>query len=104
MEPLTSGKYPSIMRSIVKDRLPKFTRTESIMIKGSYDFVGLNYYSASYAADSNASSLNASRFSYLSDWHATFTSKHYHIILSSLVLEYITYFGVSTITLRFWLH
>ncbi|CAO2832914.1 unnamed protein product [Amaranthus hypochondriacus] len=81
MEPLTSGKYPSIMRSIVKDRLPKFTRTESIMIKGSYDFVGLNYYSASYAADSNASSLNASRFSYLSDWHATFTNERNGILI-----------------------
>ena len=76
MEPLTSGKYPSIMRSIVNDRLPKFTRIESMMIKGSYDFVGLNYYSTSYAADSAPSSLNASRFSYLSDWHAIFTSKH----------------------------
>jgi len=49
MDPLVNGDYPFIMRALVKDRLPYFTKEESEMIKGSYDFIGLNYYTASYA-------------------------------------------------------
>lgn len=77
MEPLTSGKYPHSMSSLVKHRLPKFTREQSIMIKGSYDFLGLNYYTASYVANAPLSSYNGSRLSYVLDWHGTYTSKHY---------------------------
>ncbi|KAF4369156.1 hypothetical protein G4B88_020934 [Cannabis sativa] len=31
-------------------RLPKFTKEEAKVVKGSFDFVGLNYYTTSYAA------------------------------------------------------
>ncbi|CAM8958245.1 unnamed protein product [Rhodiola kirilowii] len=49
MEPMTYGKYPSIMRQLVGARLPNFTKEQSEMLKGSYDFVGVNYYTAFYA-------------------------------------------------------
>ncbi|XP_074311899.1 beta-glucosidase 24-like isoform X2 [Silene latifolia] len=49
MDPITKGEYPHSMRSIVGDRLPKFSAEQSRMIAGSYDFVGVNYYSARYA-------------------------------------------------------
>ncbi|ONK58141.1 uncharacterized protein A4U43_C09F8630 [Asparagus officinalis] len=49
MDPLVNGDYPFIMRLIVGDRLPSFTKKESEMIKGSYDFMGLNYYTSAYA-------------------------------------------------------
>lgn len=49
MEPLVFGHYPSIMRSLVKDRLPTFTKEEEIMVKGSFDFIGINYYTSRYA-------------------------------------------------------
>ncbi|KAF3338293.1 beta-glucosidase 12-like protein [Carex littledalei] len=49
MDPLTEGDYPFIMRALVGERLPKFTKKESDMVKGSLDFIGVNYYSASYA-------------------------------------------------------
>lgn len=49
MEPLTYGDYPHSMRSLVGNRLPKFTKEESKMIKGSFDFLGLNYYTAFYS-------------------------------------------------------
>ena len=49
MDPLVNGDYPFIMRALVRDRLPYFTKEESEMIKGSYDFIGLNYYTTSYA-------------------------------------------------------
>ncbi|XP_038989654.1 furostanol glycoside 26-O-beta-glucosidase-like [Phoenix dactylifera] len=49
MDPLVHGDYPFNMRAIVRDRLPYFTDEESTMIKGSFDFIGLNYYTARYA-------------------------------------------------------
>ncbi|KAK4855446.1 hypothetical protein QYF36_007427 [Acer negundo] len=50
MDPLTNGDYPHTMKSLVGSRLPKFSEEESNIIKGSFDFLGLNYYSANYAA------------------------------------------------------
>jgi len=49
MDPLTSGKYPDSMRSLVGARLPRFTHEESKELKGSFDFLGLNYYSTHFA-------------------------------------------------------
>ncbi|ESQ39706.1 hypothetical protein EUTSA_v10001184mg, partial [Eutrema salsugineum] len=53
MEPLTKGRYPDIMRQIVGSRLPNFTEAEAKLVKGSYDFLGLNYYVTQYAQPSN---------------------------------------------------
>ncbi|KAK3004615.1 hypothetical protein RJ639_019133 [Escallonia herrerae] len=50
MEPLISGDYPKSMKALVGCRLPKFTPQESRMIKGTYDFIALNYYTANYYA------------------------------------------------------
>ncbi|KAI3874980.1 hypothetical protein MKW98_019553 [Papaver atlanticum] len=49
MDPLTFGWYPLSMQSLVGDRLPKFSKEESDMVKGSFDFLGLNYYTGNYA-------------------------------------------------------
>ena len=51
MDPITRGDYPYTMQGLVKERLPKFTEEESKMLTGSFDFVGLNYYTALYATD-----------------------------------------------------
>ncbi|KAF5735751.1 hypothetical protein HS088_TW15G01267 [Tripterygium wilfordii] len=73
MDPIANGDYPHTMRSIVGDRLPQFTPEQSKMLKGSYDFVGLNYYTANYAAYmNNSSAVNAS---YLTDSQANLSSK-----------------------------
>ncbi|KAM4084647.1 hypothetical protein ACB094_08G148400 [Castanea mollissima] len=53
------------MRSLVGDRLPIFTKEQSKLVKGSFDFLGLNYYTANYAADSDHS--KAENKSYLTD-------------------------------------
>ncbi|XP_058199425.1 beta-glucosidase 12-like [Rhododendron vialii] len=50
MDPITNGDYPRIMRSLVGNRLPKFSPKQSEMLKGSFDFLGLNYYTTTYAA------------------------------------------------------
>ncbi|GLJ09702.1 hypothetical protein SUGI_0114460 [Cryptomeria japonica] len=49
MDPIAEGDYPSSMRNLVGPRLPKFSKAESLMVNGSFDFVGLNYYSTRYA-------------------------------------------------------
>ncbi|KAM3686287.1 hypothetical protein ACJW31_11G187100 [Castanea mollissima] len=51
MEPLNSGLYPAEMVAHVHERLPQFSKEQSSMVKGSFDFIGINYYSANYATD-----------------------------------------------------
>ncbi|PON69725.1 Glycoside hydrolase [Parasponia andersonii] len=73
MDPLTNGDYPHSMRSLVGNRLPKFTKEETKLVKGSLDFLGLNYYTANYAAyvSQPHNGVNAS---YLTDARATLTT------------------------------
>ncbi|CAN6894067.1 unnamed protein product [Brassica oleracea var. botrytis] len=52
MGPLTNGTYPQIMIDTVRNRLPSFTPEESKLVKGSYDFIGLNYYVTQYVQPS----------------------------------------------------
>ncbi|XP_031271279.1 beta-glucosidase 24-like [Pistacia vera] len=49
MEPLVFGEYPQIMKQIVKQRLPSFSIEEKKLVKGSFDFIGVNYYTTRYA-------------------------------------------------------
>lgn len=74
MDPMINGDYPTSMRTLVGNRLPNFTKNESALIKGSYDFVGLNYYTANYAAD--APSYKYVNKSYLTDGLVNQTSTY----------------------------
>ncbi|OAY45100.2 beta-glucosidase 12-like [Manihot esculenta] len=49
MDPMTYGRYPRTMVDLAGDRLIGFTDEESQLLRGSYDFVGLQYYTAYYA-------------------------------------------------------
>ncbi|KAK8562895.1 hypothetical protein V6N12_010959 [Hibiscus sabdariffa] len=49
VDPLVRGKYPKTMRKLVKERLPVFSAKEKELVKGSFDFIGINYYSSRYA-------------------------------------------------------
>ncbi|XP_038972077.1 beta-glucosidase 12-like isoform X1 [Phoenix dactylifera] len=51
MDPLTRGDYPLSMRTLVGNRLPKFTKQQSRMLNGSFDFIGVNYYTARYVSE-----------------------------------------------------
>ncbi|KAL5549714.1 hypothetical protein UlMin_004945 [Ulmus minor] len=53
--PIIFGDYPQSMRLAVGNRLPNFTKTESKLLKGSFDFLGLNYYTANYAETASSS-------------------------------------------------
>ena len=48
MHPLVYGDYPSSMKEISGSRMPAFTNFESKQVKGSFDFIGLNFYQAMY--------------------------------------------------------
>ncbi|KAK3038105.1 hypothetical protein RJ639_031659 [Escallonia herrerae] len=50
MEPITTGDYPQSMKEYVGSRLPTFTKLQSEMLRGSFDFLGLNYYTANYVS------------------------------------------------------
>ncbi|OAY40096.1 cyanogenic beta-glucosidase [Manihot esculenta] len=49
MEPLTYGRYPRRVKNLVGDKLHSFTERQSQLLKKSYDFIGLQYYTAYYA-------------------------------------------------------
>ncbi|XP_059645613.1 beta-glucosidase 12-like [Cornus florida] len=72
MGPLVDGEYPLTMRALVRERLPKFSANESEMIKGSFDFITINYYIAFYAKhNTNYSAVN---LSYTTDDRVTLTA------------------------------
>ncbi|CAK7331859.1 unnamed protein product [Dovyalis caffra] len=75
LNPITYGDYPSIMRELVQDRLPKFSPLDSMVLKGSLDFVGLNYYTAYYAANVNSSDPDHRRYGTDSNCHICYRSR-----------------------------
>ncbi|KAG8375749.1 hypothetical protein BUALT_Bualt10G0132700 [Buddleja alternifolia] len=52
LEPVLTGQYPqNMIKCVPKENLEQFTEKESELLKGSLDFLGLNYYTARYAAN-----------------------------------------------------
>lgn len=72
MEPLVRGEYPLSMRRLVKDRLPVFSAKEKELVKGSFDFIGINYYTARYAKNIPINP-QAAPISYSADQHVNAT-------------------------------
>ncbi|KAG4973934.1 hypothetical protein JHK87_030755 [Glycine soja] len=75
MQPLTTGNYPETMQSLLGSRLPNFTEEQSKLLIGSFDFVGLNYYTTTYAAHIFQTINNTSNTSYFQDTHINFTTE-----------------------------
>ncbi|PKI58290.1 hypothetical protein CRG98_021316 [Punica granatum] len=61
------------MRSLVGTRLPNFTTAESDMLRGSHDFLGVNYYTARYVDEST--SYSTTNLSYTTDCHCNQTTE-----------------------------
>lgn len=81
MEPVLRGRYPESMRNFVPDEnLAKFSEEESEMLKGSIDFLGLNYYTANYVA--NDTSPPNSEKAYFKDQQAAFHCKFSFTIIN----------------------
>ncbi|GLT98197.1 hypothetical protein SLE2022_157130 [Rubroshorea leprosula] len=67
IHPVVYGDYPKIMREMIGNRLPNFTKEQSEMIKGSFNFLGVNYYTTEYAEDSGYDT--GANLSYTTDSH-----------------------------------
>ncbi|XP_062095794.1 beta-glucosidase 17-like [Humulus lupulus] len=78
LDPIMMGGYPKTMRLLVRNRLPKFTKEESTIIRGSIDFVGLNYYTARYVEDATYPTIL--NLSYSTDARVITSSKFYNLI------------------------
>jgi len=61
-DPVHWGDYPEVMRSRVKDRLPRFSDRDRSLIKGSTDFFGLNHYTTFYATQAEKGSEDEADF------------------------------------------
>ncbi|GLT60703.1 hypothetical protein SLA2020_334590 [Shorea laevis] len=75
VHPITYGDYPKIMRVMVGNRLPHFTEEESRMIRGSIDFLGINYYTARYVDDCTSCPTGDLHLSYSTDSHVNETDE-----------------------------
>ncbi|KAF6142459.1 hypothetical protein GIB67_039423 [Kingdonia uniflora] len=51
INPLVFGDYPEIVKMNAGSRIPLFDLHESELVKGSYDFIGLNHYNTLYVKD-----------------------------------------------------
>ncbi|CAI0397123.1 unnamed protein product [Linum tenue] len=65
MNPVTYGHYPRTMKDLLGQRLPEILAHEADMLRNSYDFLGLNYYTTYYAKDNP--NLNLLKLRYATD-------------------------------------
>jgi len=49
VEPVVRGDYPFSMRSLARERLPFFNDKEQEKLVGSYDMMGINYYTSKFS-------------------------------------------------------
>ena len=90
MQPMTTEEYPLSMVSFVGNRLPKFTREQSKILTGSFDFIGVNYYTSNYAANIPHSNNDTSKSTYFKDTHVNLTSRNFHLVQNSWrIIHYI---------------
>ncbi|KAK2978209.1 hypothetical protein RJ640_030382 [Escallonia rubra] len=74
MDPLVFGDYSHLMKRHVGARLPRFTAEQSNLVKGSLDYLGLNYYTANYAAHVTNFGNDVVNVSYTTDNRANLTT------------------------------
>ncbi|KAK4483746.1 hypothetical protein RD792_010948 [Penstemon davidsonii] len=79
MSPIVHGDYPPTMRQIVGKRLPKFTNDQTKLLIGSYDYIGMNYYTTNYAT--NAPNPANTRPTYYTDRQVELLSKYIYIFI-----------------------
>ena len=63
LEPIVFGEYPRSMKELVKERLPCFSAEEKCLIKGSLDFVAINYYKSYYVKNKQPTPTEEPRYS-----------------------------------------
>ncbi|KAL7198199.1 hypothetical protein ACSBR2_020673 [Camellia fascicularis] len=77
---LVFGDYPKIVKKNAGSRIPEFTKVVSKLVKGSFDFLGVNHYNTLYIKD-KPSSLKINR-----DFNADMCKSEYlHRFIGSLL-------------------
>ncbi|KAL5072674.1 hypothetical protein RYX36_011658 [Vicia faba] len=66
LNPFIFGEYPDSMKKNAGSRLPYFTTRESNLVKGSIDFLGINFYYA-FSVKNNPKSLQKRNRDFASD-------------------------------------
>ncbi|CAM8943506.1 unnamed protein product [Rhodiola kirilowii] len=89
LDPLINGQYPKTMQIIVQDRLPKFKDEEVQLVKGAFDFIGINHYTTFYMYDPGN---RTGPLSYMNDWQAGYAFKKNGIPIGKRV-SYISALG-----------
>ncbi|KAL1827357.1 hypothetical protein ACET3Z_005769 [Daucus carota] len=51
VNPLVNGDYPDVIKKNAGKKIPSFTKAESLRLKGSFDFLGVNHYASGYVKD-----------------------------------------------------
>ncbi|CAN6468869.1 unnamed protein product [Victoria cruziana] len=73
INPLVFGDYPDTMKENVGPRLPTFSKYQSALVKGSFDFIGINHY-VTMAISENRQSAREKKRDYMEDMLASFVS------------------------------
>ncbi|XP_057978344.1 beta-glucosidase 44-like [Malania oleifera] len=89
IHPLVYGEYPKTMQEIVGDRLPKFTKEEVEMVKGSSDYFGINQYTAYYMY--NPRPTKPKSLGYQQDWDAGFAYNRHGVPIGPKANSYWLY-------------
>lgn len=71
LRPLVYGQYPKEMLEGTTSRVKAFTPEESKRLRGSLDYVGINYYGAFFSTP--LATVNSSQISYHSDMRVNWT-------------------------------
>jgi len=84
------GDYPKTMKRIVGIRLPTFTKKESELVKGSFDFIGMNYYTVIMIKD-NPTGLETELRDYYADMAVQMICTSYISNPHSILLHEVTH-------------
>ncbi|CAN1145084.1 Beta-glucosidase 12 [Linum perenne] len=90
MDPITFGNYPRTMVDLLGSRLPKFTEEESRLLRKSFDFLGLNYYTAYYVKHND--DFDEFHLRYATDSHGITTGEQDGILIGPHLGSYWQYF------------
>lgn len=89
------GEYPKTMQNIVGERLPKFSKEEVKIVKGAFDFIGVNQYTAYYMYDPHQPKSN--NLGYQQDWNVGFACMNLFSPLLSVLIEFVNNFSYVSI-------
>lgn len=81
------------MKSRVGTRLPKFSKSQASLVKGSSDFVGINHYTTFYAMHNTSNLLGVALNDYIAD-AGVFTVrklKYHTLYLSNNPFNFLAY-------------